>query len=491
MGKKIYLGIDYGTAYTRVCCYENTLEYVKFRGENYFPSALSYRDGKLLVGKRALKMADKEPLDVIRNTKSYLGNENKVWKIKDERYTSRDITQHLIREAVESAKKQYNAEECAAVITVPASFTMEQRDHMRQIATASGIEVIEIVEEPVAAAMTCGIEAYGYTSLLSINLGGSFLEIAFIEFDGRDYEIKWVEQNQKVSAEALTNAIVELCLEHLKENFSYNLSTQEQSGLEPLEYRKTMHKIMEASEKVKEELSTLEKSLLVIPSLISNETGIVDLQLEITREAFESKIQPLLEESLTTIRHCLEKNMIPVSSIDQLLLLGGNINIPAVSNKITETLKVKRLDVQSYTESVVIGAAVLAAGDKNLVKVSEQKRETVLSHSLGVKINKEGFCPILRKKMQYPCKRSYVFTTINDNQKIIKLEIFEGNQMDCVHQNHYYGSFLLRGIPNNSKGVPQIEVEFAVNLEKILTITARDRSTGDVLGSKMEIQLRK
>lgn len=153
---KVTLGIDLGTTNTVCCRFDNSLDFVKFKGKELLPSVLYYRDGKIMVGDSARKKAITYPENVIMSSKTYMGDDDKVWEVQDRKFTPTEVAENVLKEVVKEAKKTYGADECAAVITVPAYFTLKQYRETEKAAEAAGIEVIEILPEPMAASIEIG-----------------------------------------------------------------------------------------------------------------------------------------------------------------------------------------------------------------------------------------------------------------------------------------------------------------------------------------------
>lgn len=475
---KATLGIDLGTTNTVCCRFDNSLDFVKFKGKELLPSVLYYRDGKIIVGDSARKKAITYPENVIMSSKTYMGDDEKVWEIQDRRFTPTEVAENILKEVAKEAKRTYGVDDCAAVITVPAYFTSKQYRETEKAAEAAGIEVIEILPEPMAASIAYGMDENENQKIFVIDLGGGTFDVSILTIDGNEFKTVNVDGDRKLGGDDFDQVLVELCLRQLRRETGINLSSLDKSGLDSKLYQQIMRKLQFECEKAKVELSAMEETEIIIPSLIPKDNGSVNFHLKVTREEFVDRSEELLDKIETIIKRCLNDADCSADEIDKVILVGGSSNILAVKSLVERLFHQKPYADKDLSKLVAIGAAIKATGDKTLIKNKIIKVTNILSHAFGIRIVNDRFSIILPKGTEYPCKLSDVYTTVCDYQEVVSIKIYEGEDTEDISNDFYYDEYEHSGIEQNRAGIPKIEVTFDFDKNRVLHVSSVDLKTG-------------
>ena len=485
---KVLLGIDLGTTNTVCCRFDNSLDFVKFRGKDLLPSVLYYRDGKTIVGDSARKKAITYPENVIMSSKTFMGDDDQTWEIQDRKFTPTEVAENVLKEVVKEAKKTYNADECAAVITVPAYFTSKQYRETEKAAEAAGLEVIELLPEPMAASIAYGIDENEDQSIFVIDLGGGTFDVSILTIKGNEFRMVGVDGDRRLGGDDFDRVLVELCLRQLRRDAGINLSSPEKSGLDSTLYKQIMRKLQMECEKSKVELSAMEETDIIIPSLIPRDNGAINFQLHVTRNEFIERSEELLDRIEEIIKRCLVDSNYTIASIDKVILVGGSSNIIAVRELVEKIFGQSPYSDKDLSKLVAIGAAIKATGDKTLIKNKVIKVTNILSHSFGIEVVNDRFSIILPKGTEYPCKLSDTYTTVHHFQSSVRIKIYEGEDTEDISNDYYYDEYEHSGIEKNFAGVPQIEVTFDFDKNRVLHVDSRDLKTGST--GKRDVKVR-
>lgn len=475
---KVNLGIDLGTTNTVCCRFDNSLNFVKFKGKELLPSVLYYRDGKIMVGDSARKKAIVYPDNVILSSKTYMGDDDKIWEIQDRKFTPREVAEHILKEVVKEARKAYGADECAAVITVPAYFTSKQYRETERAAEEAGIEVIEILPEPMAASIAYGMDESENQKIFVIDLGGGTFDVSILSIDGNEFRTINVDGDRRLGGDDFNQVLVELCLRQLRRDTGINLSSLEKSGLDGRLYQQIMRKLQFECEKAKVELSAMEETEIIIPSLIPRDNSAVNFQLKIMRDEFVDRSEELLDRIERIIKRCLNEAACSADEIDKVILVGGSSNILAVRSLVQKIFNQNPYSDKDLSKMVAIGAAIKATGDKTLIKDKVIKVTNILSHSFGIRIVNDRFSIILPKGTEYPCELSETYTTVNDYQTVVSIKIYEGEDTDDISNDFYYDEYNHEDVEKNRAGVPKIRVTFNFDKNRVLHVRSVDLKTG-------------
>ncbi|WP_455544087.1 Hsp70 family protein [Intestinibacter sp.] len=484
---KILVGIDLGTTNTVCCRFDNTLEFIKFRGKELLPSVLYYKDAKVTIGEPARKKAITYPQNVIISSKTYIG-ENKTWEIQDEKFTPIDVAKNILGEVVKQIKKTYGDVDCAAVITVPAYFTSKQYRETEKAAIAAGLEVIEILPEPVAAAIAYGVDEVENQNIFVIDLGGGTFDVSILNIDGNEFKTVGVDGDRKLGGDDFDKVLVELCLKKLRREEGINLSSFEKSGLDSLEYEQVIKKLFFECEKAKVELSSMEETDIIIPSLISNNGDSINFHLHVTRKDFVENSEELLDRIEYTIKKCLSESNYSVDQIDKVILVGGSSNILSVRQLVENIFGSNPYSDKDLSKLVAVGAAIKATGDKTLIKDKKIQVTNILSHSFGIRVVDNKFSIIIPKGTKYPCEMESIYTTTRDYQEMISISIYEGEDEDNIANNYYYDKYQHKDIERNLSGIPEVKVTFSFDKNKILHVSSIDMKTQSLAGKDIKVR---
>lgn len=483
---KLLIGIDLGTTNTVCCRFDNSIEFVKFKGKELLPSVLFYRDGKIVVGNAAKKKAITYPNNVIMSAKTYMGDDDKEWKIQDKSFNPTDVAENVLREVVKEAKKTFGADECAAVITVPAYFTAKQYRETEKAAIAAGIEVIEILPEPTAAAIAYGMDENEDQNIYVIDLGGGTFDVSILKIHENEFETINVDGDAKLGGDDFDQVLVEMCLRQIRRDYGINLASVEKAGLDDTLYEQIMGKLKQECEKAKVELSAMEETDIIIPSLIPQDGGTINFQMHVSREEFIERCEELLERIETIIKRCLDEKKLKASDIDKVILVGGSSNILAVKDLVEQFFEQSPYSDKDLSKLVAQGAAIRAIGDKMLIKNKTIKVKNILSHAFGIEVIGERFSIILPKGTEYPCKKSEIYTTVSNFQESVTIKIYEGEDTENIKNDFYYDEYTHLDIEQNLAGVPQIQVTFDFDKNRVIHVSSKDLKTASSGGKDVK-----
>ena len=412
------------------------------------------------------------------SSKTNMGDDDKTWRIQDKTFIPTEVAENILKEVVKEAKKMFGADECAAVITVPAYFTSKQYRETEKAAEAAGLEVIEILPEPMAASIAYGFDENKNEKIFVIDLGGGTFDVSILNIDENEFKTVNVDGDRKLGGDDFDQILVEICLRQLRRDTGINLSSLEKSGLDNKQYQQIMRKLKFECEKAKIELSAMEETEIIIPSLVARDNGTVNFQLKITRDEFVNRSEELLDKIESIIKRCLNNANCSESEIDKVILVGGSSNILAVKNLVRKIFNQDPYADKDFSKLVATGAAIKATGDKTLIKDKSIKITNILAHSFGIRVVNDRFSIILPKGTEYPCELSDTFTTVNDYQSVMSIKIYEGEDTEDISNDFYYDEYDHEGIEKNLAGIPQIEVTFNFDKNRVLHVSSKDLKTG-------------
>jgi len=470
------IGIDLGTTNSSCCTIENgKFKFLKFKGKDFLKSVLLYRNGKLTIGEKAKKKSVIYPENYISSSKTSMADDGKKWEIENRVFTPTDVATELLREIkskIESSWKVSNKIE--AVITVPAYFTSNQIEETKKAGERAGFIVKQIITEPNSAAMAYGLEDEINQRLLIIDIGGGTFDVSVLDAkENKIFDTKAIDGDKKLGGDNFDEVIFEMFLTNIRKEYGINLKTLDKSGLQSDEYAKVIQKLKIESEEKKIELSKSDVSEVDIPNLFIKDGVAFNFSLKITKEEFEKKSNLLLKKIKKVILRALEDNNIEDNSIDKIVLVGGSSYIPVIQEIIKDIFNKKPYSDKPLDKLVAMGAALIADDESNSITYSDQ-----LARSMGIEVAGEKLEKILEKGMKYPVKETKIFSTFQDYQEEVTINVFEGDDIDNLDNNEFIGGFILNGIQKTRAGIPQIEVSFTYDKNRILKVTAKDLSTG-------------
>jgi len=473
------LGIDLGTTNSVVSYFDSgNIEYLRFRNQESISSVILYKDGKMTVGDMAKKKAVSNPRNFIKSSKTFMGDSSKNWKIEDTTFTPTDVATEILKEIKKTLGKKFSdVSEFVAVITVPAYFTSTQIDETKKAGEKAGFVIKQIITEPVSAAVAYGFEDELNQKLFIVDIGGGTFDTSILKVSNRNFETLAIDGDNKLGGDDFDNHILEYLLKHIRKEKGVNLASFEKSGIPEDEYIRAKQALITKSEDIKKELSEYEEVEIEISNLLSG----YNLSTKITRDKFEDISSISIEKIKRTIKKTLDDLGYSTSDIDKVVLVGGSSKIPVVREFVTTLFGKAPYSDKPLDKLVAMGGAIVAQDD-NAVTIRD-----IISHSLGIELIYDKFSPILKKNQNYPISHAEIYTTSMDFQQSVDINVFEGEDEDDVNNNAFYGGFSLDNIEQANAGVPQIEVTFEFDKNRILNVTAKDIRSGSSKSENIEI----
>ncbi|WP_293960081.1 Hsp70 family protein [uncultured Fusobacterium sp.] len=483
----VKIGIDLGTTNTLVMTEQKgKLKNIKFNGSNNLPSVIFFEgNGDIIVGDKAKQRGALFPNRTIRSAKTYMGDFKHCWEIDGKKINSTMAAELVLKEAKSKVLKKLKLEddeEVEAVITVPAYFTSNQKDETKKAAKAAGIKVLKIITEPVAAAIAYGLELDAKEKLFIFDLGGGTFDIAVLEADPENDEYRTValDGDKKLGGDNFDIVLRDIFIEKIKEDTGIDFSTYEKSKIKDEDkYKIIKARLLDLAEYAKISLSETEEITIKEEYLLNINGKDYNFEITITREEFNEACIELRDRIEIIISRCLKENKISVSDIDKVVMVGGSSNLPFVYDLLKDIFQQDPYANLDAGNLVVNGAAIIASRYDGLGN-STIRVEEHISHSLGIEVYegiKVKYAPILKKGSSYSISGSDIFSTVDDYQESVEINVYEGEDENNLENNEFYGGFELEGIEKEKRGIPQIEVTFSFDKDGILVVTAEDKKT--------------
>ncbi|MCW1301622.1 MAG: molecular chaperone DnaK [Candidatus Parvarchaeota archaeon] len=430
-----------------------------------FPSVVSFmKDGTILVGEPARRQAISNPNNTVFAVKRKMGTDFK-YKIFDKEYTPQQISAFILQKIKRDAEAFLGSEVKKAVITTPAYFNDNQRQATKDAGTIAGLDVVRIINEPTAAAMAYGLDKSADIKILVYDLGGGTLDVTVMDISNGTFEVLSTSGDTQLGGVDMDNALVEYIIN--------DFGTRE--GIDLRGDNVALQRIKEAAEKAKIELSTVLETEINLPYITITKDGPKNLSMKISRAKLESLVMPIIERSKGAIDTALSDAKIDKSDIAKIILVGGPTRMPAVQKFLIDIFGDKIERGVDPMEAVAVGAAiqgaVLAGEIKDIVLLD------VTPLTLGVETLGGLVTPIIDRNTTIPFKASKIFSTADDYQTTVTINVIQGER-PTAKDNISLGMFNLTGIPPAPRGVPQIEVEFDIDANGILNVSAKDLATG-------------
>ena len=498
---EICIGIDLGTTYSCVGIFQNGKVDIVIdpsSGSRTMASYVAFTDTERLIGNIAKNQSSMNPKNTIYDAKRFIGmnfsdskiqeiiprypftikgdNNDKIYfeveyKNETKKFYPEEISAMLLGKMKEMAEEYTNKKATKVVITIPAHFADSQRNATKSAGKIAGFEeVLRIINEPTSAGLAYGIEKNNSSreiNVLIVDVGGGTADMSILCIDGGLYETKGTAGDKFLGGSDIDNKIVEYMTNDFKRKFKSDPTTSP----------KAMKRFKNAAENIKKNLSTSTTSSIEIESAFDGN----DYNSSITRAKFEQICSPIFDKCINLIKQVLDDTNTKIQDINEIVLVGGTTRIPKLQSIISEYFNNKQLNKSiNPDEAVCYGAAIQGA---ILTNTGDEKTKDLLlvdccSLNLGIKTNGSIMTPLIEKNSAIPIKKSQIFSTAENNQPAVTIEVLEGVS-PIADKNRKLGSFNLEGIPKMPRGQPQIEVTFSLDANSILTVSALEKSTGN------------
>ncbi|MEM2909578.1 MAG: molecular chaperone DnaK [Nitrososphaerota archaeon] len=438
-----------------------------------FPSYVAImKDGQLLVGEPARRQMVTNPEGTVTAFKRKMGTDYK-YMLHGKEFTPQQLSAFLLQKIKKDAEAFLGEPVKKAVITVPAYFNDNQRQATKDAGMIAGLEVVRIINEPTAASLAYGLDKQDKEmKIMVFDFGGGTLDVTILEFGGGVFEVRATSGDTQLGGTDMDRVLVDYIVNKFKQDTGIDLTRDQMA----------MNRVREAAEKAKIELSTVYETEINLPFIAQDSSGPKHLTMTLTRAKLEELVRPIVEKCAGPMRQALADAKLRPEDIDKIILVGGPTRMPIVRDFVKNFMGKEPERGIDPMECVAMGAAIqgaIIAGEiKDVVLLD------VTPLSLGVETLGGIFTKIIERNTTIPVRRSQIFTTAADFQTSVEIHVLQGERPMAV-DNTSLGRFTLSGIPPAPRGVPRIEVTFDIDVNGILTVTAKDLGTGKDVSVKI------